>query len=96
MSTFDRRRFLKLSGTSLIGLTMGGAALRVQAQEKLDLDNPSAKALKYVHKSEVEGQICDNCMHIKGADGEAWRPCALFPGKLVAAEGWCAGWMKKA
>lgn len=94
MKPMNRRNFLKASGTTLIGLTFGGTALRASAQEKLDENNPQAKGLKYVHKSEKEGQICGNCNFIQGAE-EEWRPCALFPGKLVANQGWCSAWMKK-
>ena len=96
MNNVNRRDFLKLSGTSLIGLTLGGVALRVNAQEQVKLDDPTAVALKYVHSSEVEGKNCENCQYIQGEDGQEWRPCAFFPGKVVNAKGWCAGWMKKA
>lgn len=96
MKSVNRRDFLKLSGTSLIGLTLGGAALRANAQEKLATDDATAVALKYVHQSAVTGAYCDNCMYIQGEDGKEWRPCAIFPGKVVAAKGWCSAWMKKA
>ena len=46
MKSVNRRDFLKLSGTSLIGLTLGSVALRAQAQEQLQADDPTAKALK--------------------------------------------------
>ena len=95
MKSVNRRDFLKLSGTSLIGLTIGGVALRANAQEKLAVDDPTAVALKYVHESKVEGAYCDNCMYIQGEDGKDWRPCAIFPGKVVAAKGWCSAWLKK-
>ena len=95
MKSVNRRDFIKLSGTSLIGLTLGGVALRASAQEKLATDAPTAVALKYTHKSEVEGAYCENCMYIQGEAGAEWRPCAIFPGKVVAAKGWCSAWMKK-
>ncbi|MDF2180174.1 high-potential iron-sulfur protein [Aliiglaciecola sp. CAU 1673] len=95
MSNIKRRDFLKLSGGAIIGLTAGGFTLSASAQEKVDLDNPTAKALKYVHESTTEGANCDNCMHISGNEGDEWRPCALFQGKLVSSNGWCAGWVKK-
>lgn len=97
MKTVNRRDFLKLSGSSVIGLTLGGVALRASAEElpQLDPNDGTAKALGYVHKSEVDGQICDNCMYIQGAEGKEWRPCLLFPGKAVNGKGWCKGWVKK-
>ncbi|MFT4655005.1 MAG: hypothetical protein ACI82S_002665 [Patiriisocius sp.] len=95
MQPVNRRNFLKLTGSGLIGLTLGGVTLRASAQEKLSLDDPTAQALQYVHESQVEGAYCDNCMYIQGEDGTEWRPCAIFPGKVVAAKGWCSAWMKK-
>ena len=95
MSNVNRRDFLKLSGTTLIGLTLGGTALRAQAQEQLQTDDPTAQALKYTPKSTVEGSQCCNCMYIQGEDGQAHRPCAIFPGKLVNTNGWCSAWVKR-
>ncbi|MFT5541674.1 MAG: hypothetical protein ACI97K_002280 [Glaciecola sp.] len=95
MNNVNRRDFLKLSGSTVIGLTLGGVALRANAQEQVKLDDPTAIALKYVHASKVEGQYCDNCQYIIGEDGKDWRPCGIFPGKVVAAKGWCSAWMKK-
>lgn len=95
MKSVNRRDFLKLTGSSLIGLTLGGVALRANAQEKVSPEDPTAAALKYVHKSPVEGSNCSNCMYVQGEDGKEWRPCALFPGKVVASEGWCSAWLTK-
>jgi hypothetical protein len=95
MNNVNRRDFLKLSGSTLIGLTLGGVALNANAQEKLKLDDPTAMALKYVHKSEVEGKKCSNCLLIQGEDGQEWRPCGAFPGKLVNADGYCSAWALK-
>jgi len=41
------------------------------------------------------GQVCGNCAQLKGNPGDAWRPCNLFPGKLVSANGWCKVWTKQ-
>jgi len=95
MKSVNRRGFLKLTGSGLIGLTLGGVALRVSAQEKLSEEDPTAVALKYVHESKVDGAYCENCMYIQGEDGQEWRPCAIFPGKVVAAKGHCSAWLKK-
>lgn len=94
MSNVNRRNFFKISAGTLIGMTLGGVSLRTFAAEKIKLDDPLAAAMRYTHKSEVEGQICGNCNLIQGEDGQEWRPCAIFPGKLVANEGWCAAWVK--
>lgn len=94
MSQLDRRNFLKLSTASLVGITMGGISLRAMADEQIKLDDPLAVAMKYVHKSTVEGSTCGNCAHIKGDAKAEWRPCNIFPAKLVNNNGWCAAWMK--
>jgi hypothetical protein len=40
-------------------------------------------------------QFCDNCIFYTGVAGEDQGPCALFPGKAVAAKGWCNTWTLK-
>jgi hypothetical protein len=53
----------------------------------------SVEAAKFpMYKPE---QKCSNCLQLKGTEGDAWRPCNLFPGKLVSAEGWCKVYIKK-
>lgn len=95
MKSVNRRDFLKLTGTTLIGVTLGGTALRANAQEQLQADDPTAKALNYTPESAKEGAHCANCMYIQGNEGDAHRPCAIFPGKLVNANGWCSAWVKR-
>jgi hypothetical protein len=65
-------------------------------------DDPTAMALGYVHDATTSknaryaaGQHCANCVQIQGEDGAEWRPCPLFPGKTVAAAGWCSVWVQK-
>ena len=104
MNELSRRKFLAASGA-----VVGGLAMFVRSREalaadpvKLPLDNPQAKALAYVekaseskHPSYLAGHNCANCNFIQGKDGEAWRPCQLFPGYHVANDGWCSAWAKK-
>ena len=40
-------------------------------------------------------QHCGNCLQLTGNEGDTWRPCNLFPGKLVNAGGWCKVYVKK-
>jgi len=92
----SRRRFLKLSVAGVIGMTLGGKRLITPAQAEelphLTEDDPQASALKYVHKSPYEDRNCATCVLLQGEKGDSWRPCQLFPGKLVSAEGWCSAW----
>ncbi|QJR80782.1 high-potential iron sulfur protein 2 [Alteromonas pelagimontana] len=95
MKPVNRRHFLRLTGTTLLGMTLGGITLRVNAQEQLQADDPTAKALKYTSQSKIDGSRCGNCMYIQGEDGKEHRPCAIFPGKLVDEDGWCSAWVKR-
>lgn len=71
---------------------------------KLDEKDSQAVALGYVNDAAQvdpqkyptykKGQICANCVQLQGRDG-FWRPCTLFPGKLVNAKGWCRVWVQK-
>jgi hypothetical protein len=40
----------------------------------------------------IKGSNCDNCLLLQGTAGSHYRPCSLFPGKLVSVSGWCTGW----
>lgn len=74
---------------------------------KLDEADPAAMALLYVHDAAnvdtsnpmaarfEAGQNCANCAQIQGEEGAEWRPCGIFPGKAVAAAGWCSVWAPK-
>ena len=57
-------------------------------------DDPTAKALAYVAKSAKAGQTCANCSLYQGGTA-ASGPCPIFPGKDVAAAGWCKSWVAK-
>jgi hypothetical protein len=75
------------------------------APAPLDEKDPQAKALGYVaDAAKVDaksnptfkpGQNCAGCLQLTGKAGDPLRPCNLFPGKLVSANGWCKAWVKK-
>lgn len=107
MSKIARRKFIQLSAVAAAGAfaTTGREALAGD-MPKLSEDDPMAKAMKYTNDASsvdpasrnnpAADQTCANCALIQGADGEAWRPCQIFPGKSVAAAGWCSVWAPKA
>jgi hypothetical protein len=37
-------------------------------------------------------QKCANCIHVRGEPGDPLRPCPIFAGRLVNANGWCSVW----
>ena len=69
---------------------------------RLDVKDPAAMALGYVENADqlnlkkypsyVKGSNCENCLLLQGSSGAAYRPCDLFPGKVVSVSGWCSGW----
>lgn len=77
---------------------------------ELSLDDPTAKALGYRHDAAnvdlqkfpqrgapaAANHYCRNCTLFQGAEGDAWGPCTLFPGRRVNANGWCSGYTPKA
>jgi len=110
----SRRRFLAQvamavpAGAVLLDAVALNTAGAQAALPRLELTDPSAKALLYVEDaSKVDranplaarftpDQNCANCSQIQGKAGDAFRPCAIFPGKLVSSKGWCSVWAKKA
>ncbi len=111
-----RRRFLAQvaiavpAGAALLNAAVSTTASAQAAAPlpKLELTDPSAKALLYVDDAAnvdrknplaarfAPNQNCANCSQIQGKAGDAYRPCAIFPGKLVASKGWCSVWAAKA
>ena len=104
----SRRRFLGLmAATAGVGsiATLLPQLASADALPPLAANDPMAQALAYVddaakidatksptHKT---GQTCANCRFF-GGDKAANGPCQLFPGKSVAAKGWCSGYNVKA
>jgi hypothetical protein len=105
----NRRRAIKLAASSVIAIPFGGMLVGNAIAEELPLiaeDDPQAVALQYVadatkatraDKAGTPGaeQTCKNCQLATSAEGDP-LPCQLFPGKSVAAAGWCSAWAKRA
>ena len=100
-----RRRFLHIAPIAPLaaaGLWTGSA----QAQEMVDEKAGNAVALGYVADAAkvdkakqpkyVAGASCANCQLYQGKAGSPSGPCPIFPGKQVAAKGWCSAYVKKA
>jgi len=96
-----RRVFLMSLATA--SATAGSLA---HAQALVDEKDPQAVALGYVADAKrvdtkkfpkfAAGQVCSNCSLWQGKPADKAAACALFPGKQVAAAGWCSAWVKKA
>jgi len=107
LSTIPRRKFIQLSAVVAAGcLAHPSREVRADDLPHLSADDPMAKAMKYTddassvdaasRNNPAADQNCANCALVQGADGDAWRPCQIFPGKAVAAAGWCSVWTPKA
>ncbi|MGI9219454.1 MAG: high-potential iron-sulfur protein [Woeseiaceae bacterium] len=106
MSKIARRKFIQLSAAAAAGaLVTPGRKAMAEELPQLAEDDPMAVAMKYTHDASTvdaasranpaADQNCANCALIQGADGDEWRPCQIFPGKVVAAAGWCSVWAPK-
>jgi hypothetical protein len=72
----------------------------------LDEKDATASALSYVADASrvdkakspnfVAGSLCSNCVQYKADATSEAGPCTIFPGKNVAAKGWCTAYAKKA
>ncbi|NND37413.1 MAG: high potential iron-sulfur protein [Gammaproteobacteria bacterium] len=103
----SRRTFIQ---SLAVALPAGAVVLQNDAfagdLPKLDPADPTAVALVYVEDAAnvdtsnplaarfEPGQNCANCAQIQADEGD-WRPCGIFPGKAVAAAGWCSVWVGK-
>ena len=105
MSTSSRRRFF--IQMVAVGAAIGSIDVRAQgAGPKLSESDPQAVALGYKddttkvddkkYPKHAPDQKCSNCQLFQGKASDASAPCALFAGKLVAGNGWCSAWVKKA
>lgn len=107
LSMIARRKFIQLSAVAAAGcFVQPGREVQAQELPHLGTDDPMANAMKYTHDASTvdpasranpaADQLCANCALVQGADGDAWRPCQIFPGKAVNANGWCSVWAPKA
>lgn len=100
----DRRRFIKLTAIGLAAAPFASTLLSgtAGAADMVNETDPQAVALGYkADSAQAEKRTdatahCANCGLYTGKEGEASGPCAIFQGKLVAANGWCTAWVKKA
>jgi hypothetical protein len=98
-----RRAIVKnLSAAALLSGALSARLSSSAEPARLDEKDPAAIALSYVadaarvdvkkYPQYVQGSKCENCLQLQGSAGNTYRPCSLFPGKLVSVSGWCSGW----
>jgi hypothetical protein len=107
LSKIARRQFIQMSAVAAAGcFAASGREALAQDLPKVSVDDPMAKGMRYTHDSSTvdpstrpnaaDVQNCANCALVQGNDGDEWRPCQIFPGKVVNANGWCSVWAPKA
>ena len=103
-SLITRRRFVKEVGAATAAVTAGFGTGSLYAAElpRVDEADPMAKALNYVHDARtvdaarrLSGRYCSNCALYGGTAEKEWAKCSIFPGKVVAGQGWCNAWAPK-
>jgi High potential iron-sulfur protein len=103
----SRRAVLLAVASASVGVLVGSKATEAQQNPPpllVDDKNPQAQGLGYTQDAtKVDplanpmfkpGAHCANCLLVRGKAGEQWRPCFMFPGRLVNANGWCRGWTR--
>jgi hypothetical protein len=100
---FSRRALLQ--GLGVVAAI--GPGLRIEPAlgaepAHLAVTDPAAMKVGYVEEASrvdrkkypkyIAGNICDNCLLLQGKPGNTFRPCSLFPNKLVKIGGWCSSW----
>lgn len=103
-NVMSRRVFVKQAGLSIAAAAAGLSASPSRATDlpKVAEDGAVAKSLNYVHDARsvdaavrASDRFCNNCALYQGGDDSEWGGCSIFPGKAVAAEGWCSVWAPK-
>jgi hypothetical protein len=107
-NSFESRRAWLVAIVSLLADAVvgnGRAVAQTATLPHLDAGSPMARSLGYVVDAAVVnskteptfkmGARCANCLQLQGKASEAWRPCTLFPGQLVSANGWCRVWVAR-
>ncbi len=103
-SMISRRRFIKTAGAATTAVTVGFGTTTISAEElpRVNEGDSMAKALNYVHDARTvdaakrfSDRYCNNCALYAGNADDEWAKCSIFPGKVVAGQGWCSAWAPK-
>lgn len=99
----SRRQLLQAALVSPVALA-GCATNSGTGVQRLRAEDPVARSLLFVPDTRQvpaghplaarhePTQRCDGCIHLRGNAGDTWRPCPVFPARLVNAGGWCSVW----
>jgi hypothetical protein len=92
-----------LACTAAAAAPLAASSALAQQKQKVDPSSPQAKSLNYVEDAKQArdpkrkpDQFCHNCQLFQAGPSDPSGPCAIFAGNLVANNGWCSAWVKKA
>lgn len=100
----SRRQFVQSATVAALfaASSMPGRDASASDLPRVNEDDPTAKALNYVHDAGAvdsskrpAGRYCNNCALYAGTADDDWAGCSIFPGKAVAGMGWCSAWVLK-
>jgi len=101
----SRRQLLQTAIAGLAAVPAATLLAGTAGAEMLAETDATAKSLGYVadakrvdpkaNPNSKTGQKGPNCLQNTGKAGAASGPCNIFPGKDVAAAGWCKVWVLK-
>lgn len=101
-SLMSRRRFVRSAGAATVAIGFGTTTISAEELQRVNEDDPMAKALNYVHDAKtvdpakrLADSYCNNCALYAGNTDDEWAGCSIFPGKIVAGQGWCSAWAPK-
>ena len=101
----NRRTFVihsSIGAASLVtaGLTQAQTAMLLESNSQaktLGYREDSSKVISASYPKHAAGQKCAGCQMFRASQAAAAAgACAIFPGKLVATEGWCDAFVQKA
>lgn len=109
-SELNRREFVKTTVKVTTGVLASIPIMVTNSSSAQDLpvlaqDDPLAVTLAYTadtttvssesYPNHTNEQVCSTCVLSLSEAGAEFGPCSIFPGKFVAATGWCSLWAIK-
>lgn len=99
MTDINRRKFVTFlsAGAAVVPLSALITSLPSHAADAplVDPSSATAQTLQYVAVTEIEGEMCSNCLLYSAAEGAEKGACPLFANSSVPAEAWCSAYAKQ-
>jgi len=86
-----RRTLIKLFSGALLAAGVGLRGRISRAQQRVNPEDPAARALAFTQRSANPDKTCSGC-RFYAEPGAEWAGCSVFAGKQVPAGGHCTAW----